>query len=116
MIRLKLSICRMPMTPSYWPGLAQEATTIDVDDCGTAFRFLTVYLATKEGEFILTGSQQMKQRPIEQLVDALYQLGAEIHYLEKKGFPPLKISGKLLRGGRVDIDASVVVNLFLHCC
>ena len=88
-------------------ALAQEATTIDVDDCGTAFRFLTAYLATKEGEFILTGSQQMKQRPIEQLVDALYQLGAEIHYLEKKGFPPLKISGKPLSGGRVDIDASV---------
>lgn len=88
-------------------ALAQEATTIDVDDCGTAFRFLTAHLATKEGEFILTGSQQMKQRPIEQLVDALYQLGAEIYYLEKKGFPPLKISGKPLRGGRVDIDASV---------
>lgn len=87
--------------------LAQNTPSIDVKDCGTAFRFLTAYLATREGEFILTGSKQMKRRPIKYLVDALKQLGAEIHYLEKKGFPPLKISGKPLAGGRVDINASI---------
>ena len=39
----------------------------------------------------------MKARPIKVLVEALRALGADIEYLEKTGFPPLKIKGKKLR-------------------
>ncbi|NND06665.1 MAG: 3-phosphoshikimate 1-carboxyvinyltransferase [Saprospiraceae bacterium] len=64
---------------------------LDAGPAGTTFRFLTAYLAIKEGEQILTGSARMKQRPIGPLVDALNILGANIQYLEKKGYPPLRI-------------------------
>jgi 3-phosphoshikimate 1-carboxyvinyltransferase len=49
----------------------------------------------------------MKERPIGILVEALRSLGAEINYLEKEGFPPLKIHGKHLEGGTVNLDAGI---------
>ena len=68
--------------------------TIDVGAAGTSFRFLTSYLAIQKGrEFILTGTDRMKERPIRNLVATLQLLGAKITYLEKDGFPPLKIKG-----------------------
>src|SRR5688572_25443528 len=69
----------------------KRSATIDVHHAGTDMRFLTAYLAIREGEWIVTGSQRMKQRPIKELVDALTGLGADITYMEAYGFPPLKI-------------------------
>ena len=80
---------------------------IDIADCGTAARFMTTYLACHEGDWLLTGTDRMKQRPIKPLVDALLALGAEIQYVEKQGFLPLQIHGKVLQGGKVGIDMSL---------
>jgi 3-phosphoshikimate 1-carboxyvinyltransferase len=85
----------------------KTSATIDIHHAGTDMRFLTAFLATKEGEWILTGSDRMKQRPIGELVSALKNLGADINYLEKENFPPLKINGKKLKGGKIEIDGSV---------
>ena len=84
-----------------------EVQTYDVGAAGTTMRFLTAFLATKKGTYILTGSERMKNRPIKILVDALRDLGADIEYLEKEGYPPLKISGSELKGGEIEIDGSV---------
>lgn len=81
---------------------------IDVHHAGTAMRFLTAYFAIQEGfDVHLTGSSRMKERPIQILVDALNELGAEISYLEKVGFPPLKIKGKKLTKSKVSLPANV---------
>ena len=81
---------------------------IDVHHAGTAMRFLTAYFAAQDGfEVQLTGSSRMKERPIKILVDALNQLGAEITYFEKEGFPPLKIKGKKLTKNKVSLPANV---------
>ena len=75
--------------------LLNQPTTSNVFDCGaagTTFRFLTAHLALQNGTQILTGSERMKQRPIEKLVAALRSLGCNINYLEKKGYPPLQIN------------------------
>lgn len=85
----------------------KNSGTIDVHHAGTDMRFLTAYLSTKKGEWILTGSERMKERPIGDLVKALKSLGAEITFLEKENFPPLKITGKTLKGGTIEIDGSV---------
>lgn len=63
----------------------------DVLDAGTTMRFSTAYLATMGTGQTITGTDRMKQRPIGLLVDALQELGANISYVEKDGFPPLKI-------------------------
>ncbi|MDR1781016.1 MAG: 3-phosphoshikimate 1-carboxyvinyltransferase [Tannerella sp.] len=88
-------------------ALRSESSVIDVGAAGTAMRFLTAYLAGKEGVRTLTGSERMKNRPIGLLVDALRALGADIEYLEKEGFPPLRINGHRLRGGEISIDGGV---------
>lgn len=86
--------------------LSSDEKILDAQNAGTCFRFLTAYLAQKEGDWILTGSERMKQRPIGGLVDALQKLGAEIKYLEKENFPPLAIVGKRLTGRELEIDSS----------
>ncbi|HSV87209.1 MAG TPA: hypothetical protein VLH61_01050, partial [Bacteroidales bacterium] len=78
---------------------------IDIGQAGTAMRFLTAYLATSNGRFVLTGSDRMKVRPIGTLVEALLTLGATVQYLGKPGYPPVRISGKKLKGGKINIDA-----------
>lgn len=82
-------------------------STLDVADCGTAMRFLTAYLSVKDGTKILTGTERMQKRPIGGLVDSLKKLGAEIDYVSKSGYPPLRIKGKKLKTENVVIDASV---------
>lgn len=84
-----------------------DNTTIHVHHAGTDMRFLTAYLSITPGEWIITGSERMKQRPIGELVNALRHLGADITYLEQENFPPLKIKGQKLKGGRVEIDGSI---------
>ena len=79
---------------------------IDIADCGTAARFLTTFLACHEGNWLLTGTERMKQRPVKPLVEALSELGANIQYAEVEGFLPLQIHGKAIQGGKVSIDMS----------
>ncbi|PBQ34878.1 3-phosphoshikimate 1-carboxyvinyltransferase [Sphingobacteriaceae bacterium] len=85
----------------------QNQATIDIHHAGTDMRFLTAYLSVTPGEWMLTGSERMKQRPIGELVTALRTLGAEINYLEKENYPPLLIKGKTLNGGDIEIESSV---------
>ena len=89
-------------------ALKSDSEIIDIHHAGTAMRFLTSYLSIQEGRTtILTGSDRMKQRPIQYLVEALRDLGADISYVEKEGFPPLKIIGKKLEKSSVSIPANI---------
>lgn len=94
-------------TKSMLEILSSDGTCFHVGHAGTAMRFLTAFLARVVGKWELTGSERMKQRPIGVLVDALNQLGGHIDYGERKGFPPLIISGSYLVGGELEIPASV---------
>ncbi|MGB0859765.1 MAG: 3-phosphoshikimate 1-carboxyvinyltransferase [Pseudoalteromonas spongiae] len=76
-------------------------------NAGTAFRPLTAVLATSNGEYELIGEPRMEERPIGHLVDALHALDADISYLKNKDYPPLKIVGNQLAGGKVEIDGSI---------
>ena len=71
--------------------LVSDTYELDAHHAGTTFRFLTSYLATREGEHILTGSDRMQERPIKALSEALIKMGADISYLGNDGYPPLKI-------------------------
>ena len=87
--------------------LTSNTNNFDVGHAGTAMRFLTAFLAQIVGEWTITGSKRMKQRPIGILVDALNELGAKIEYIENEGFPPLKIIGSKLQGKTLELDGSV---------
>ncbi len=88
----------------------QDGLSLFLGNAGTAMRPLTAALCLKGkkmGEIILTGEPRMKERPILHLVDALYQAGAEIRYLENEGYPPLAIRNTGIKGGKLKIDGSI---------
>lgn len=87
-------------------AIQSDSHTIDIGDCGTAARFLTTFLACSDGDWILTGTERMKQRPMAPLMDALIQLSADIQFVENKDFLPLHIKGKPLQGGKVGVAMS----------
>ena len=80
---------------------------INIKAAGTAMRFLTSMLATMPSEHIITGTERMRNRPIGVLVNALQTIGADISYVEKEGFPPLKINGKKLSGGYLCLPGNI---------
>lgn len=89
-------------------ALHSKSDVIDVHHAGTAMRFLTAYFSIQQGRtVILKGSSRMHERPIGILVDALNQLGAKITYLEKDGFPPLKIEGTIISKNKVTLNANI---------
>ena len=88
-------------------ALFSNSNKFDIGHAGTAMRFLTAFLAKVVGEWEITGSERMKQRPIKILVDALTELGANIEYLGEEGCPPLKIFGSHLKGKTIQLDGSV---------
>ncbi|MBF0728539.1 MULTISPECIES: 3-phosphoshikimate 1-carboxyvinyltransferase [Bacteroidaceae] len=88
-------------------ALTQDEETIDIMAAGTAMRFLTAYLSVTPGERIITGTTRMQQRPIQILVNALRELGAEINYINNEGFPPLRIKGTELKGNEITLKGNV---------
>lgn len=89
-------------------ALSSDEPVIDIHHAGTAMRFLTAYFASREGkEVTLTGSERMQERPIELLVNALRDLGADITYTRNKGYPPLLVKGKRLTKNKVRLQANV---------
>ncbi len=89
-------------------ALQTSSDRIDIHHAGTAMRFLTAYFSHIQGRsVVLTGSSRMQERPIQILVDALRDIGASISYEKEEGFPPLKIHGKKLAGGKVELPADV---------
>ncbi len=79
----------------------------DIGAAGTTMRFLTAYLSKIVGEWTITGSERMKQRPIGILVEALNKLGGKIEYIEAEGYPPLRIYGSALKGGKLDLQGNI---------
>lgn len=79
---------------------------VDVRDCGTAARFMLTFLACHEGRWLLTGTERMKQRPMQDLIVALRELNADIQCVEKDGFLPVRIVGKPLNGDKITVDVT----------
>ena len=80
---------------------------MDVGDAGTAMRFLTAYKAVTSSNTIMRGTERMHQRPIAPLVDALKELGADITYMEKEGYPPLQLKGFKQKTKEVEVPGDI---------
>jgi len=104
-----LSECRTEVKVNGIGGAFQSTQPLELylGNAGTAMRPLCAALCASRGEFTLTGEPRMEERPIQHLIDALLPLGADVSYLKQDGYPPLKINGKGLTGGEVEIDGSI---------
>ncbi|MCC8153212.1 MAG: 3-phosphoshikimate 1-carboxyvinyltransferase [Tannerellaceae bacterium] len=88
-------------------ALHSNGRDFNIGAAGTSMRFLTAYLSKIVGEWTITGTERMKNRPIKLLVDALNSVGARIEYIEKEGYPPLRIFGSALQGGEIALSGGV---------
>ena len=87
-------------------------------NAGTAFRPLTAVLALAGGNYVLKGVNRMHERPIGDLIDGLLQLGADITYLGKDGYPPLQLKPASIRPGglvrvRGDVSSQFLTGLLM---
>jgi 3-phosphoshikimate 1-carboxyvinyltransferase len=81
-------------------------TVLELGDSGTSMRFFAALALLAGNPVVLRGSPRMHERPIGPLAGALAELGGEVRYLGKEGFPPLRVSGRF-RGGKAIIDGSM---------
>jgi len=95
------------MAELLFQSIEGKKNSLFTENSGTVFRFLTAYLSIQKNEWILDGSERMRQRPVAPLVNALNQLGAKISYLGERGFPPLKIIGSTIKGGEVSLSSNI---------
>lgn len=89
-------------------GIIDKVTEINVGNAGTVMRFLTALLAVTPGQWLITGTERMQQRPVRPLTDALQSLGADLSFEKSPGYPPVNITGNQnLRGGTVKLNAGI---------
>ena len=79
--------------------------TVHVGASGTTARFLTAAATLAAGPVVIDGIPRMRERPIQELVDALHALGADCEAQSPGGCPPVRVAGGGLPGGPADIDA-----------
>jgi 3-phosphoshikimate 1-carboxyvinyltransferase len=78
--------------------------SIYVGSAGTAARFLTAFLGLSEGRYRIDASEQMKKRPMKELLDALTEMGAEITYEEEPYHFPFVIGNPGWKTHEVTVD------------
>lgn len=111
------ALCSRPITIKKWipcndiivlqNALQTKDTQISIEDAGTAARFMCAYLALQPNEYVLTGTERMKQRPIQPLVDALLSMGAQISYIDNSGYLPIRIKGSRALKNEVYVDSTL---------
>jgi 3-phosphoshikimate 1-carboxyvinyltransferase len=87
--------------------LMKTSRGIDLRNSGTSMRLLTAVAALGEGEYVLTGTPRMQERPIQDLLDGLEQIGVAARSVNGNGCPPVSISGGRPGGGRVEINCQI---------
>jgi 3-phosphoshikimate 1-carboxyvinyltransferase len=84
--------------------LKSAAEPIYLGNSGTSMRLLTAVAGIGRGTFSLTGTDRMAERPIQDLIDALEQVGIRVRSMNQNGCPPVEVKGDTLRGGPVSVN------------
>ena len=102
------------ISPEQDPRLHRKNDTIPVDSAdlfvgnsGTTIRFLTAAVALGDGRYRLDGIARMRERPIQDLLDALEQLGVNAQSESGNGCPPVVVQTTGLKGGKVKVKGDV---------
>ena len=76
-------------------------------NAGTAIRPLTAALTLGHGRFVLDGIERMRERPIQDLLEGLNQLGAHVRSIYNTGCPPVEIIADGLLGGVTELSGAI---------
>lgn len=88
--------------------IPNNKSEIYVGSAGTAARFLTALCGLEKGEFKLTSSEQMKKRPMKELLESLVEIGANVEYLEEKYHFPYIIKNNIANNIANNIESNTV--------
>jgi 3-phosphoshikimate 1-carboxyvinyltransferase len=87
--------------------LAASDRPIFLGNSGTSMRLLTAVAALARGRSVLTGTERLQARPIQDLLDGLGRLGAPARSLTGNGCPPVEVDGGGVAGGRTDLNCAL---------
>ena len=87
--------------------IPSPAADLFVANSGTSMRFLTALVSLGQGRYRIDGVSRMRERPIEDLLAALRQLGVQASSEQQNGYPPVIIETNGLGGGHVRIKGDV---------
>lgn len=90
---------------------------IDVGNSGTTARFCTGSASLGKDLITITGDDQTRKRPMQSLIDALNNLGADIKSIENNGRLPISVKGRL-KGGKTEVSgmtSQFISSLLLNC-
>ncbi len=87
--------------------LSECSDTLQFGNAGTSIRFLTAVTALGKGAYTLAGNTRMSERPIQDLLDGLNQIGARAYSINGNGCPPVNVETKGLEGGSLSLKANV---------
>ena len=85
---------------------------LNVGESGVGMNFLSAAANLSDKPVVITGSKRLMERPIDEVINGMRQLGCKIDYLDKEGFPPIKIHGGGIRGGYAAIKGSKTSQYF----
>jgi len=85
-------------------ALRPKRDRIYLGNSGTSMRLLTAVAALGRGTVTLFGTDRMGRRPIQDLIDALAQIGVRVFSTNRNGCPPVAIKGDTVNGGAVAIN------------
>ncbi|MFH1615545.1 MAG: 3-phosphoshikimate 1-carboxyvinyltransferase [Planctomycetota bacterium] len=91
---------------------APAVEELDVCESGVGMNFLTSAACLCSKPVVITGSKRITERPISEVVSGLRQLGCRIEYLGNEGFPPVKVFGGGIRGGKASIHGQMSSQYF----
>jgi len=83
-----------------------SSASLFLANSGTSMRFLTALVALGEGRYRLDGIERMRERPIQDLLESLHQLGVKAHTEFNNGCPPVIVDANGLSGGDIQIRAN----------
>ena len=84
--------------------IRQTTEPVFLGNSGTSMRLLTALASLGKSRYVFTGTERMKERPIQDLLDALIQMGIFAHSVNSNGCPPVAIKGEDLKGGKISIN------------
>jgi 3-phosphoshikimate 1-carboxyvinyltransferase len=85
---------------------------LNVGESGVAMNFLASAACLSETPVVITGTTRLTERPILEVVNGLRQLGCQIDYLNKEGFPPVRINSNKIQGGTALINGEKTSQYF----
>ena len=89
-------------------GLLKANTDpVYLGNSGTSMRLLTAVAALGQGTYTLTGTERMGERPIQDLIEGLNQIGVVARSAENNGCPPVSVVGGKIHGGKIALKCGI---------